>query len=145
MAKIVKPLNPLIFKVAGELAATWYEIGRSQGLKSKWKTPKQYAYNNLEKFVPKAIEHLLDILSNPSFPDLAKAEIYEALIDPINDKDLMDGTSQLDNIQAKKLDEIVKEYEKRKLPEIVTEDHKKTVLHNNVKPKSKNPFLQRPN
>ena len=144
MSKIIKPLNPLIFKVAGELACVWYEIGRGQGLTSKWKTPKQYANANIEKFVPKAIEHLLDILSNPSFPALAKAEIYDALIDPINDTDLMSGQEQLAAINAKKLDNIVKEHERYNKEKIgnVTTTVKDNVLLNKTKPK--NPFLGKP-
>lgn len=144
MSKIVKPLNPLIFKTAAELACCWYEIGRSQGLKSKWPTARSYAKANLEKFVPRAISILLDMLSNPSYNDIMKMEIYDALIDPLNDRDLMNGSSQLDDINAKKLDEIVKEYEKRKLPDVNT----KPTTQDNIlinKTKSKNPFLQRPN
>ena len=144
--KIVKPLNPLIFKVAGEFAAVYYETGRSQGLTSKWKTPRAFARDNLEKFVPAVIEHFLTMLGPTSnLPELAKAEIYSALIDPINDPDLMDGTSQLSNINAKKLDDIVKEHErynKDKLGMVNTVVEKQdTVLHNKVMPTSKpNPF-----
>ena len=113
MAKIVKPLNPLIFKVAGELAATWYEIGRGQGLTSKWKTPRAYANANIEKFIPKAVSILLDMLGpHSNMPELAKNEIYEALLDPVNDPDLMNGSEQLKAINAKKLDDIVKEHER---------------------------------
>lgn len=133
MAKIVKPLNPLIFKVAGSMAAEWYEIGRSQGLKSKWPNARAYAKNNLEKFVPKAISILLDMLSNPSYNDVMKMEIYEALTDPINDKDLMSGQEQLDRINAKKLDDIVKEHErynKDKIGNVVTDN----VLINKTNP-----------
>jgi hypothetical protein len=131
--KIIKPLNPLIFKVAGELAATFYEIGRSQGLTSVHKTPRAYAQANLEKFVPKAIEHLLDILANPSFPELAKNEIYEAIIDPINDPDLISGKVAQDKLDIKKLDDVVKQYEKRSIKHNILlnkPEEKKTVLHN---------------
>lgn len=113
-SKIAKPLNPLIFKVAGELAAVWYEAGRSTGLTSKWPNARAYARANLERFVPKAIEHLLAILANPSFSNHAKFEIYEALIDPINDPDLMTGGVAPD-INVKKLDDIVKQYTKNKI------------------------------
>ena len=146
MSKIVKPLNPLIFKVAGSLAAEFYEIGRSQGLTSKWKTPRQYANANIEKFVPKALEYLIDMLGEHSnMPQLVKQEIYEAITDPINDPDLMSGQEQLDKINAKKLDEIVKEHErynKDKLGMVNTEvKQQDTVLHNKVMPTSKpNPF-----
>lgn len=83
--KIVSPSSILIETVAGLLAATWYEIGRGQGMKSKWKTPQAYARNNLEKFVPKAIEHMIDQLNNPSVNAESKAMIYDALSERMND------------------------------------------------------------
>lgn len=83
-----KPQSNLIEKTAGELAGVWYEIGRGQGMTSKWKTPKTYARANLEQFIPVAIKHLLEILGNPSTPDLMKQEIYDALIERANDPDL---------------------------------------------------------
>lgn len=99
---ISAPKSNLIEHVAGQLAATWYEIGRSQGMTSKWKTPRAYARANIEKFLPKAIEHLIDILGNPSFPDLAKQEILEALLERHNDPTLKTG-NELPNIDMKKL------------------------------------------
>ena len=111
-------MNPLIFRTALELAAVWYEIGRGQGLKSKWPNARAYAKANIERFVPKAIEHLLQILANPSFPESAKRDIYEALIDPINDPDLK--KQDLKDIDAKKLDDLVKQYEKNKIGNIST-------------------------
>lgn len=96
------PKSNLIEHVAGQLAATWYEIGRGQGMKSKWPTARLYAKNNIEKFIPKAIEHLIEILNNPTFPDLAKQEIYEALMERHNDPTLKrDG--ELPDIDMKKL------------------------------------------
>lgn len=106
MSKIFVPHSHLIEHVAGALAATWYEIGRSQGMKSKYKTPRAYARANIEKFLPKAIEHLLDILANPTFPDLAKQEIFEALMERHNDPTLK-TENQLPKVDMKKLMSII--------------------------------------
>src|ERR1700677_3109797 len=84
--KIVKPNNILIEKVAGEFAAVFYEIGRSQGLTSKYKSARAYARANMEKFIPKAIEHLIECLGPKStLPPEAKEEIYDCLMDRVND------------------------------------------------------------
>jgi hypothetical protein len=80
--------KPLIEKVAAELAGTWYEVGRGQGMTSKYKSARAYARANIEKFVPKAVEILIDMLGKPDTPEIMKAEIYEALMERINDPDL---------------------------------------------------------
>lgn len=85
MRKISDPSSILIETVAGTLAATWYEIGRNQGLKSKHKTVKAYVNANVEKFIPKAIEHLIDQLGNPFIPHEQKEIIYDALSERVND------------------------------------------------------------
>lgn len=79
------PKFNLIEHVALELAATFYEVGRSQGLKSKHKNARLYAFANLEKFVPHAIKHLLEMLNNPSVSAEQKEEIFESLQERIND------------------------------------------------------------
>jgi hypothetical protein len=83
--KIQNPSSILIETVAAQLAATWYEIGRGQGLTSKSKDAKEYARTNLEKFIPKAIDHLLDILNNPYASTEMKEMIYDALQERVND------------------------------------------------------------
>ena len=89
MSRLFKPAkNTIIERTAGELAGTWYEIGRGQGLTSKWKTPKAYAKANFEKFIPKALEILISMLGRSDLPDLMKAEIYEAIIERNNDPTL---------------------------------------------------------
>lgn len=85
MNKIVKPYDILFEKVAGELAATWYEIGRGQGLTSKWPNTRSYVQANLEKFLPKAIEHCISMLDRSDLPKEMKEEIYDALIARAND------------------------------------------------------------
>src|SRR5216684_1181391 len=85
---ITIPKHKVIEETALALACTWYEIGRGQGLTSKWKNARSYAKANFTKFIPKAVEHLLDILGNPSFPQSAKDVIYEALLERHNDPTL---------------------------------------------------------
>lgn len=111
MNKIVKPLNPLVFETALALAATWYEVGRSQGLKSKWPTARLYAKANVEKYVSKAVKHLLEILKDKTKHDVMRAEIYEALIDVHNNYE----KSKLPDINVKRLDDIVKQHMKNKI------------------------------
>lgn len=82
------PKHHLIEKVAGELAAVFYEIGRGQGMTSIHKTPRAYARANLEKFIPNAVDHLLDMLGRKDINDLCKKEIYEAIMERNNDPTL---------------------------------------------------------
>ena len=53
---LITPQSLLIEKTALELAAVFYEAGRSSGLTSVCKNAKQYAKRNVEKFIPKAVE-----------------------------------------------------------------------------------------
>lgn len=96
------PKHFLLFEVAGELAATFYEVGRSQGLTSKYPNARLYAKNNLEKFVPKAIEYFITMLNNPTFPDIAKKEIYDALMEAHNDP-VLKTNQELPDIDVKKI------------------------------------------
>lgn len=120
------PKYTVIEKVAAELAGTWYEIGRGQGLTSKWKTPKAYARANFEKFIPKSVELLLSMLGRSDIHDLMKQEIYEALLERHNDPALCDAMPNIPNIDITKL------LPKGDKPEIINT----TVLHN----KTANPF-----
>lgn len=84
-----KPTStPIIEKTALEFAAVWYDIGRGQGMTSKWKTPRAYARANLEKFIPVALKHLLSMLSRHDISEHMKKEIYDAYIERANDPDL---------------------------------------------------------
>jgi hypothetical protein len=86
--KLIKPESTLIEKTALELAAVFYEAGRSSGLKSKHKDARSYAKAYLIKFIPKAVDLLMDILANPATPQAQKDAIYDALMERTNDKDL---------------------------------------------------------
>lgn len=103
MTNILKPADTLIEQVAGELAATWYEIGRSQGLKSKHKNALDYARANLEKFIPKALEHLIDMLNNPTVPIEQKEMIHDCIVARANDPKARTVTDILNDVDAKKL------------------------------------------
>lgn len=119
------PKYTVIEKTAAEFAAVWYETGRSQGLTSKWKTPKAYARANFEKFIPKALEILLSMLNRSDIHDLMKEEIYEAIMERHNDKALTDIMPNIPNIDITKL-----------LPKHDRIADVNTVLHNNTA----NPF-----
>jgi hypothetical protein len=89
--KVIKPRNILIEKVAGELAATWFEAGLNTPgmdmLRKKYKNnPRLYARRNLEKFIPTAVNILIGMLGpNSNATPEMKEEIYDELIDRIND------------------------------------------------------------
>jgi len=82
--KTVIPKYTVIEKTAGELAACFYEAGRSSGLTSKHKNARAYAKANIERFIPKAVEILTTMLGQNNIADLAKQEIYEALMERAN-------------------------------------------------------------
>lgn len=85
------PKYTVIERTAGELAGTWYEIGRGQGLKSKWKDSKSFARANFTKFIPKAVEILISMLGRSDIHELQKEEIYGALMERHNDPRLVDA------------------------------------------------------
>ncbi len=85
---LVTPQSMLIEKTALELAQVFYDAGRSSGLTSKHKTPKAFAKANVEKFIPKAVELLMDMLGNPATPQESKDMIYAAIMERTNDPEL---------------------------------------------------------
>jgi len=87
-SQLITPQSLLIEKTALELAAVYYSAGRSSGLTSKHKNEREYARANVEKFIPKAVELLMDILSKPGTPQAQKDMIYEAFMERTNDKEL---------------------------------------------------------
>lgn len=86
--KLVTPQSLLIEKTALELAATFYEACRSSGLTSKHKDARSFAKANVEKFIPKAVETLMDMIGSGAIPEDQKQLIYEAFMERTNDKDL---------------------------------------------------------
>lgn len=86
--QLITPQSLVIEKTALELAAVFYEAGRSSGLKSKHKNARAFAKANVETFIPKAVELLMDMLGKDSTPQDQKDMIYEAFMERANDPDL---------------------------------------------------------
>lgn len=87
--KILQGPKYTVFEtVAAEMAAIWWETGMSQGMTSKYRDARSFARANFEKFIGEAIKHCVTLLGRQDIPDLAKAEIYEALHERNNDPDV---------------------------------------------------------
>ena len=100
--RFIKPESLLIEKTALELATAFYEIGRSQGLTSKYKTHQAYAKRHLNEFIPKAVSLLMDIIANPQTPEDQRLMIYDALLERVNDTDLAQTIPAFNNPFADK-------------------------------------------
>ena len=85
---LITPQSLLIEKTALSLACTFYEACRSSGLTSKHKDARSFAKANVEKFIPKAVNLLMDMISSDAIPEDQKALIYDAFMERTNDKDL---------------------------------------------------------
>ncbi len=97
--KIKDPSDVIVEKTAGEFAGVFYDAARSSGLKViqlqgqkinllKYKTPRAFARSHLEKFIPAAVEALIEIMSRPNTPADQKEMIYQALMERVNDQDI---------------------------------------------------------
>lgn len=117
------PKNVVIERTALELACAWYEIGRSQGMTSKWHDAKSYARANFTKFIPKAVELLIDMLGRSDIHALMKAEIFEGLSERFNDPELCAAMPNIPNIDITKL-----------LPKHDRIADVNTILHNKINP-----------
>lgn len=95
--KLIKPESTLIEATALQLAAAFYEIGRGQGLKSKYKNPRDYAKAYVKEFIPKAVDILMDMLSKDHVSVEMKNAIYDAFLERANDKDLSNTIPIFDN------------------------------------------------
>lgn len=100
--KLIKPESVLIEKTALELAAAFYEVGRGQGLTSRYKTPQAYAKRHVKEFIPKAVSILMDMLANPQTDEACRLAIYDAFLERANDKDLSNTIPIFDNPFADK-------------------------------------------
>lgn len=91
--KLPVPINPLIFETAAKFAAEFYEVGRMQGMTSKYKNHREYTRAYVEKFIPLAIKTLIEMLKpgNSRVSEHMKEAIHAALTDPLNDKNLMEA------------------------------------------------------
>ncbi len=100
--RFIKPESLVIEKTALELAAAFYEVGRGQGLTSRYKTPQAYAKRHLNEFIPKAVSLLMDIISNPNTPTDQRDMIYDALMERTNDVELSQSLPVFNNPFADK-------------------------------------------
>ena len=90
ITELYQPADGLIEKVAGSLAAEWFEAALSSGLKDDRynKNPRKFARENLERFIPYAIKHLLEILENPKVSTEQKFMIYEQILKRVTDPEM---------------------------------------------------------
>lgn len=128
--KILKPKSDLIERTALEMAAVFWEAARSSGLaQGKHKNARSFAKANIEKFIPFAVKHLIEILNNPEHGKHIKDEIYEALMDRVNDPDLqLNKTDVLPDVDVR---DFIQHYERKEQSKVINLDipTKKTVLH----------------
>jgi len=100
--QLIKPESILIEQTALDLAAVYYEAGRSSGLTSKHPDARAFARANVTKFIPKAVELLMTILANPATPKEQKDAIYDAFLERANDEELSNvGIKAFENPFAK--------------------------------------------
>lgn len=88
--QVVSPHSILIEQTALDLATTYYEVGRSSGLKSRHKDARAFAKANVEKYIPMAVKLLMDMIGSPATPQDQKDMIYDALMERSNDSELSD-------------------------------------------------------
>lgn len=121
--KLVKPMNPLIWNTAASMCAEWFEIALSSGLpRGKYvgkgdKPIRMFVKDKIEIFVPMAISILLDMLKPTSnCTEHMRQEIYSALMDPVNDPELMDiGKNKTKNEHEKMILDAIQKFDKNKI------------------------------
>jgi hypothetical protein len=86
--RLVDVGSTLIEKTALEMAAVFYDAARESGLKSN-KTQRRWARDNFQKFIPNAVETLTSMLGRSDISDIMKQEIHEALLERINDPEMI--------------------------------------------------------
>lgn len=139
--KEVKPVNPLIFQTAADLAAAWAEVAFSDNrfTRGKYvgrgdKPIKMFVADHLEKFLPLAISYLIEMLKPTSNMSYALKEvIHAALTDPLNDPELMligkKKGSELKTETEQMVLNAIRNFDKNKIGNISTQ----SVIHNPVK------------
>lgn len=133
--KETKPINPLIFQVAADLSAQWFEIALSSGMpRGKYvgrgdKPIKMFVADHLEKFIPLAISYLLEMLKPTSNikSEILKNEIFAALTDPLNDPELMlmGKKPSIKNETDQMILDAIRKFDKNKIGNISTQ----SILH----------------
>lgn len=128
--QIVTPNSTILERTALSIAAEWYEIGRGQGLTSKWPNARAYAKANLERFLPNAVSILLDMLKPDSnCTEEMREAIYLCLMERHNDPDLL---VHMPNIDVAKVLKIAEETERAK-GGVVIQEPKKTIFDKDFK------------
>lgn len=138
--KLVKPMNPLIWNTAAEMAATWFDAALSSGLpRGKYvgrgdKPIRMFVKDHIEKFVPLTISYFIEMLKPTSnVTDHMRDEIYHALIDPLNDPDLMEsGKAKTQDQHQTMILNAIKNFDKNKINVPINSEN---VLINQATPK----------
>ena len=86
--KLITPQSVLIEQTAAEMAAVFWEAGRSAGMPSRFKNARAFARAKMTTFIPKAVQHLIEVLGNSATTKEMKDLIYEAIMERVNDPDL---------------------------------------------------------
>jgi hypothetical protein len=89
--KIFKAEFDLIEHTAMQFAVAFYEGCRNRDMLPKnlnHNTPRLWALHNFERFIPKAVETLIDMLSRNDIAEPMKEKIYLAIQERTNDKEL---------------------------------------------------------
>lgn len=143
--KLIRPRDVLIEKVAGELAATYFEAAQNtpqmDTLRKKYcNDPRRYARMNLERWIPVAVEHLIECLKSPRLSVEAKEEIFNCLQDRVNDPenitsdDIINNGGMLPKIDIKPLIDAETRKPSNRIAQLMDREihkHLPTILDNN--------------
>jgi hypothetical protein len=110
--KIINPASVLIEQTAADMAAEYFEIGMSQGLKSKSKTHKQFVHHNIEHFIPLAVQTLTSMLGMEHVPKEQKDLILDALLERANDPDLVMLNEKIEFKEPEKKVEVITTFDR---------------------------------
>lgn len=122
MSKVIKPIDDLIFHTAVRFAAEWAEaafatpgLTRGKYVGAGDKPVKMFAKDHFEKFIPLVVSYFIEMLKPTSNCTPAMREtIYNALMNPINDPQLMeDGKTKTQNEHKDLIQKAIKNYDKR--------------------------------
>lgn len=100
--KLIKPRDLLLERTAGRLAAEWFEAAKNTPeidvLRKKYRNdPRRFARMNLERFIPIAVDILIGMLHRDDLPLEMREEIYNCLIDRVNDPEALTSTEIINN------------------------------------------------
>lgn len=99
--KIVTPESTIIEQTAGQMAGVFFDAARSSGmgiinlqgqridLRKFKNNPVKFAREHFEKFIPAAVHALTEVMSNPKTPDEHRQVIYNAILERVNDEELI--------------------------------------------------------